>query len=56
VVLFDRSSERRAPFYNLLRSLGMARIVNKSLLEDGCDAVIFGLSQRARNSAEEWAK
>jgi hypothetical protein len=29
VVFFDRSPERRAPFYNLLRSLGMARMVNK---------------------------
>jgi hypothetical protein len=32
----------------------MARVVHKSLLEDGSDAVTFGLSQRARTSAEEW--
>jgi hypothetical protein len=29
VVFFDRDPERRAPFYNLLRCLGMARLVNK---------------------------
>jgi hypothetical protein len=28
----------------------------RSLLEDGSDAVVYGLSQRAQNSAEEWFK
>lgn len=27
--MFDRSPEKRAPFYNLLRMLRMARIANK---------------------------
>ena len=29
VVIFDRSNEKRAPFYNVLRAMGMARMVNK---------------------------
>lgn len=29
VVFFDLNREKRAPFYNLLRSFGMARVVNR---------------------------
>jgi hypothetical protein len=32
VVVFDRSPEKRAPFYNLLRALGMARMVGEQYL------------------------
>lgn len=32
VVIFDRSASKRAPFYHLLNSLGLARVVTTSLL------------------------
>jgi hypothetical protein len=44
VILFDRDSEKRAPFFHLLRRLGLVRVV-KSLMGDGADASKFGLSQ-----------
>ncbi|KAG2432292.1 hypothetical protein HYH02_013015 [Chlamydomonas schloesseri] len=56
VVIFDRNAAKRAPFYHLLQSLGMARTVHKSLLEDGADAAKFGLTQKATSSRHEWAK
>ncbi|KXZ49100.1 hypothetical protein GPECTOR_23g31 [Gonium pectorale] len=56
VVIFDRNPAKRAPFYHLLQSLGIARTVHKSLLEDGRDAVRYGLTQQATSSRAEWAK
>lgn len=44
VILFDKDAEKRAPFFHLLRRLGLVRVV-KSLLGDGADASKFGLSQ-----------
>jgi len=44
VILFDGDSAKRAPFFHLLRRLGLVRVV-KSLLGDGADASKFGLSQ-----------
>ena len=44
VILLDRDSEKRAPFFHLLRRLGLVRVV-KSLMGDGADASKFGLSQ-----------
>ncbi|EFJ46513.1 hypothetical protein VOLCADRAFT_118102 [Volvox carteri f. nagariensis] len=56
VVIFDRNPTKRAPFYHLLQSLGIARTVHRSLLEDGRDAVRYGLTQQATSSRAEWAK
>ncbi len=41
VILFDGDNAKRAPFFHLLRRLGLVRVV-KSLLGDGAK---FGLSQ-----------
>ncbi|GLI67621.1 hypothetical protein VaNZ11_011868, partial [Volvox africanus] len=56
VVIFDRNPTKRAPFYHLLQSLGIARAVHRTLLEDGQDAVWYGLTQQATSSRAEWAK
>ncbi|MEW5318036.1 MAG: hypothetical protein WDW38_009289 [Sanguina aurantia] len=56
VVIFDSNEAKRQPFYNLLQRRGLARTVQKSLLEDGADAVKYGLTQMATSSREEWAK
>ena len=44
VILFDDNVAKRAPFFHLLRRLGLVRVV-ASLLKDGTDASKFGLSQ-----------
>lgn len=44
VIIFDRNETKRAPFFHLLRRMGLVRVV-KSLLTDGADASKFGLSQ-----------
>ncbi|KAK9820310.1 hypothetical protein WJX72_008781 [[Myrmecia] bisecta] len=54
VVMFDRNPDKRAPFFHYLRRLNMARVVRRSLLNDGADATKFGLSQ-AKSSPAEWA-
>ena len=51
VIFSDRSAKLRAPFYRLLRSLGLARAVRESLLADGQH---HGLS-RVRSGPAEWA-
>ena len=51
VIFSDRSPKLRAPFYRLLRSLGLARAVRESLLADGTH---HGLS-RVRSGPAEWA-
>ena len=43
-IIFDRNEVKRAPFFHLLRRMGLVRVV-KSLLTDGADASKFGLSQ-----------
>jgi len=55
VVIFDQNPRKRAPFYHYLRRCGLARDVRESLLVDGADAAVFGLT-KANSSAEEWLK
>ncbi|KAK9827525.1 hypothetical protein WJX74_008224 [Apatococcus lobatus] len=54
VIIFDSNAKKRAPFFQYLKALGLARVV-KSLLKDGQDASIFSLKQ-VKDPNAEWCR